>query len=518
MAAAEEAPAEPSAVEYPAYRAGDEVSAFFNTYQHPEGKRYVSVKDRTGGFPVVGQSAGWLPATVLSGFEPEAFREDAPETWVSVQFSGTFRDTQHGFSDTVDMRVHPGLVRQSARDAPLLVLSLFCIRWFDYWSNASRSDWDVTSDSLFTDLFLGPCSPQEVLPGEYEVVTAWVQKSEDLPHIAADEVRISLRGTHISNWIFLWPTRSTTADQQPGCVCEFQYFAMTNRLERAGIPTGWPHTAYLYRQLSGRLWTPQMCLHPEYKVPATTRVHYAEFAEANEEVAERAIGCLMDIRASMGAPSLPGGPQALRGVAKLGFSWCPGSTESFSGVNSLTAALHRIFQLPGSNQIVCLLQETVPDIVCELRVLCFHDAAEGTFSFAEQLVWLRGQPDGGLWEEQGGPKPDVVDEATALAEFFKGSEDGMKKVVAEAKKVAEWWQLWFCTECPEPPHFARIDLLVSQPEDKEPSVWTWDLGDSGSSLCGLGVGARNMAALNGAMRNDESGRFPKPLPALRSEV
>mmetsp|Transcript_83613 Transcript_83613/g.249455 ORF Transcript_83613/g.249455 Transcript_83613/m.249455 type:complete len:534 (+) Transcript_83613:66-1667(+) len=503
-----------TAPELPAFGSGDEVSAFFNSNEHAEGHRYVKVKDRTDGFPLIGQSAGWMPATVLEAFDPAGFVESDWSTWVHVQFSGTFRDTRHGHCEGLEMTVHPKLLRRNASETPALVLSLFCMRWWDYWSYASWSDWNVTSDGLFTDLFTGPCSVDKVLPGEYDVHTAWVQTSQDLTHIAGDEVRNLLRGAHISNWIFLWPTRSTTADSQPGCVCEFQYFAMTQRLERAGVPTGWPHTAYLYRQLSGRLMTPQMCLHPDYKVRATTRVHYAEFAEAEEDVANRAIGCLMDIRSSMVAEPISG-PSELRGVAKLGFSWCPGSVESFCGASSLIPALNRLFHLPGSNQIVCLLQERAPDVVCEMRIPFFHDAAKDSYSFLQGRLWLRPQPDGDLLEEQGGPAPDVVSEATALEEFFKGSEKAMKKAMDDADKLADWWQTWFITECPEPPQYARLDLHVSHSEEKGTSVWSWEVGDCGSSLCGLEVGARNMAALNGAMRNDESGRFPMPLPPIR---
>lgn len=497
-----------------AYGSGHEVSAFFNSNHHPEGHRYVKVKDRTESFPLIGQSAGWMPATITQNFDPASFVEEDPGTWVHVHFSGTFRDTRHGHCEGVEMRIHPFFVRRSSVDAPALVLSLFCVRWWDYWSNASWSDWNVTSDGLLLDLFDGPSSVDKVLPGEYEVHTAWVQTSQDLLQITGDEVRNLLRGPHISNWIFLWPTRSTTADSQPGCVGEYEYFAMTQRLERAGIPTGWPHTAYLYRQLSGRLMTPQMCLHPDYKVPATTRVHYAEFAEASEDVADRAIGCMLDIRSSMGAPPVAG-PSELRAVAKLGFSWCPGSTESFCGASSLIQGLNRLFQLPGSNQIVCMLQEVAPDVVCEMRLLCFHDASKGSYSFAQERLWLRPQPDGGLLEEQGGPAPTVVSEAEALEEFFKGSEEAMTKAKEEADRLAEWWQCWFVTECPEPPHYTRLDFLVSFTPEKGASVWTWEVMDSGSSLCGVEVEVRNMATLNGAMRNDETGRFPKPLPPIR---
>uniref|UniRef100_A0A7S0B5Z5 Uncharacterized protein n=1 Tax=Pyrodinium bahamense TaxID=73915 RepID=A0A7S0B5Z5_9DINO len=496
------------------YASGDEVSAVYRCHDHPEGHRYVAVKDRIDHFPLIGLSVGWLPATVLDGFDPAGFVESDKSTWVHVQFAGTFRDTRQGQREGLELRVHPRLVRRTSTETPALQLSLLCVRWWDYWSNTQWSDWDVTSDSLFTDLFDGPCSVDKVLPGEYDLHTIWIQKSQDLANVAADEARNLLRGPHISCWIFLWPTRSTTADSQPGCVCEFQYFAMCQRLERAGIPTGWPHSSYVYRQLSGRLWTPQMCLNPEYKVPPTTRVHYAEFAEAREDVAARALGCLMDIRNSMGVPPLAD-PSKLKGVAKLGFSWVEGSTLPFCGVKSLIEVLNRLFSHPGSNQIVCLLQEVVPDVICELRLLCFHDACQGLYNFAQEQLWLRPRPNGGQLEEQGSPPPDIVSEAEALEEFFAGSREAFQQAVEQADKLAEWWQCWFTTECPEPPQCARLDFHVSRSPEQGVSVWTWEIGDCGSSLCGVEVASRNAAALNSAMVNDESGRFPKPLPPLR---
>merc|ERR1711874_953781 len=102
-----------------------------------------------------------------------------------------------------------------------------------------------------------------------------------------------------------------------------------------------------------------------------------------------------------------------------------------------------------------------------------------------------------------------------MGEFFSGSKDAMTDAIRASDELVESWLLWFCTECPEPPQVTRLDFLVSHSKDKGTSVWTCEVGECGASLCTDEVDARNMASLNSAMRNDESGRFPKPLPPIR---
>lgn len=507
------------------YTAGEEVLAVYRSNDHPDGCRYVKVADREETFPVVGLSVGWLIATVLEDFHPESLDERSTKTYVHLEFGGTFQDPHSGFSENLRMLVHPSRVRRFQSDKPDLHLALFCVRWWDYWSNTDWSDCDITSDAMLRDLIDGPYGVDQELPCEYELYTAFVKSSDDFSRINGDAVRSMLRAPNISAWYFLRPTRyEDDGISKPGCVPEHKFFALCQKLERAGIPSGWPQTSYLYRLLCGKFWVPQMCLHRDYKVPATSRVHYAEFADAAQDSAQRAIGCLRDLRSHAGfLPNVSA--EDLKGVAKLGFTCIEEEVMPFCGVESLSRVLQHLFSKSGSEQTVCIVQEMVPDVVCEQRLLCFQDALNDTT--VRERLWVQMMDKGK--NEQHHQKCNelsdfafastmVVSEDVALKEIFDGNHSALKQAQEQADALVEHWLTWFCVECPEPPSVTRLDFLVSySKESKQVSVWTCKVGDCGSSLCGVPVDARNAAALNSAMRNDESERFPRPLPSIRAK-
>merc|ERR1719491_1857023 len=145
-------------------------------------------------------------------------------------------------------------------------------------------------------------------------------------------------------------------------------------MERAGVRSGWPHPSSLYRQLCGKLWVPQMCLNPEYRVPPTTRIQYADIRADVDHAALQAIAAVQAIRCRIwGKPAVP--IEEFKGVAKLGFSWQGDDVLPFQGPANLARVLIKLFEQRRSEQCVCLVQEMIPGVVCEHRVLCFHDAA-----------------------------------------------------------------------------------------------------------------------------------------------
>merc|ERR1719433_2489290 len=102
-----------------------------------------------------------------------------------------------------------------------------------------------------------------------------------------------IKGHNTVIWYFVWPTCSR---QGHGYVREQDFFNFCQAMERVPIRTGWPHESSLYRTLCGKLWVPQMCLNKDYRVPPTTRVHYAEFQCNRKKVAMRALDCLMRLK------------------------------------------------------------------------------------------------------------------------------------------------------------------------------------------------------------------------------
>ena len=57
-----------------------------------------------------------------------------------------------------EVPVHPALVRPAAPPPRRPLLSILAVRWWDYASDATWSDYSVTSDGLHRDLVDGPPS------------------------------------------------------------------------------------------------------------------------------------------------------------------------------------------------------------------------------------------------------------------------------------------------------------------------------------------------------------------------
>lgn len=453
---------------------------------------------------------GWLPAAVAADFQPNEFKEEDMSTWVRVTFYGPFRDPIHGHCDSLKFSVHPQSVHSQTK--PPLMLSLFCVSCWDYVN-------DLANDGMLQELLNGPHGVHDTLSCEYEVHQAFIKHSQDVARINASSTRNLLRAPSISAWYFLRPVKHVESQgvaMKIGDVCEHPFFGMCQQMERAGIPTGWPHPCHLWRLLCGEFWAPQMCLNRGFKVPATSRVHFAEFSEAPEETAVRVIECVRDLRRHANVHP-DESPDELKGVVKFGFSWNAEDVLPFCGVQSLVQVLTRLFKRPGSSQIVCIVQEMVPEVVCELRLLCIHDALKsnelGEDVFAKECIWM---PMKGEMEGLSIAADIPVDDKEARYEFFSGNKDAQKSAEAQAFALADKWFLWFCTECPDPPHAIRLDFMVSySPVSDEASLWTCGVQECSAPIDTVHCGARNAAVVNSAMRFEESSSFPKQLPVMQ---
>eukprot|EP00747_Dinoflagellata_sp_TGD_P046064 gnl/TRDRNA2_/TRDRNA2_144213_c1_seq1.p1 gnl/TRDRNA2_/TRDRNA2_144213_c1~~gnl/TRDRNA2_/TRDRNA2_144213_c1_seq1.p1 ORF type:complete len:299 (+),score=31.21 gnl/TRDRNA2_/TRDRNA2_144213_c1_seq1:522-1418(+) len=286
-------------------------------------------------------------------------------------------------------------------------------------------------------------------------------------------------------------------------------------MEQESIRTGWPHSSNLYRLLCGKLWIPQMSLHPEYKVPPTTRVHVADFRHNHEYAATRALHSLMQLRYRVwGREQIP--LDEFRGVVKLGFSWCGGDVLPFTGVKSLVQNLSRLFDQPSSEQIVCLVQERIMDVVGEHRVLAFRDAAHQRYHM--EPLWVcnlkpekhhRHNCDLGDFRLA---SSSVIPHDAVAGLLFNDDAKAQKMAEQIAMELVDKWMLWFMTESATPPQCARIDFLVAKTGPGKVEVWTCEVGECGASLCSLEPHGRNAAVLNSAIITDDSGRFPLSLP------
>lgn len=208
--------------------------------------------------------------------------------------------------------------------------------------------------------------------------------------------------------------------------------------------------------------------------------------------------------------------EMFRGVVKLGFSWQGDDVLPFQGLRSLVDCLGNLFNQRQSEQLVCIVQEMVPGVVGEHRVLCFHNELDG--SFHREGLWVQMKSRGTHHIHKCDVKEftlasaKVVHSSDVALELFNGDTVAHAFAEAAAQELVDRWLLFFRTEAAEPPQVTRIDFLVCHTGPGLASVWTCEVGECGASLCSVEVDARNAAALNNAIQFDDSGRFPAPLP------
>mmetsp|Transcript_80231 Transcript_80231/g.253472 ORF Transcript_80231/g.253472 Transcript_80231/m.253472 type:complete len:356 (-) Transcript_80231:93-1160(-) len=342
------------------------------------------------------------------------------------------------------------------------------------------------------------------LPGEYEIYTVFVRESADLKKLDPRHLRAKLKGRNVVAWYFVWPSVDG-----PGFVAEDEFFALCQAMERIPIRTAWPHESHLYRILCGKLWVPQMCLNKDFRVPPTTRVHLAEFRRNSHNAAARALSVLTRLRQAIWGWK-PVQLEDFRGVVKLGFSWGGLDVLPFQGLASLARTLRRLFSHHRNLNVVCLVQEMVPHVVGERRVLCFYDKQK--LAFRREAVWnMCGGGSSGIAGFRL-TTPNVISDAEVAQRFFNGDHAAASDAEAEAERLVDKWLQWFKSEAPEPPQCARIDFLVSRACGGRTALWTGEVGECGASLCSLEVHGRNSVAVNSAILLDESSRFPTSMP------
>lgn len=510
---------------------GEAVRAYYHMNDHPHGYRYVRMIDGApeetpeGVGAAVGLSSGWIPATVQEDWKPGQASSD-PQERVLVRLHGTFADAYNQDPKPVKgmyWRVPRSLVRPMGMPQLKLELSLVVFRWWDYWNqrNKRSRSHNVANEEMLLDVLQGPDSPHDAFgrQGAYEVYSAFVRGTSDLQNLGA-QLAAAMRGSRRVALYFLWPTQRPAVERRlPACVSETAFFQLQSRMEEAGIRTCWPHDQRLYRELSGKLWVPRVCRDlPELHVPATVRVDMDSWLADPRTTAEAIISELQQLRGK--APETHrASPGLFRGVAKLGFSWMGEDVRPFSGPTELEKVLSQL--LDGApRDAVCLVQERVEEVVCELRMICFRDLASGPDAVKMELVRMKMHP-----PRHNDPTFSLTSHLTMTAaeardSAFQGSAKAMQAAESEVHRLANRWLQWFRDEGLGTPASIRLDFLVSKARSgTEPRVWTVELCENGGSLCGLPHAARTTSFLNNCMEgvsdtSSAAGSFPKPLPSL----
>lgn len=515
---------------------GRRVWAFYDIYLQSEQwkYRYVKVDEPPTSFPLVGIAAGWFTGTVvgkpdnnsaesLDGFQKVRVRLDGYfcdsrllDRSLLVKATGKTEFAQgHYFGRSCvaekEFMIPISMVRDIGDEPPQPLLSVLNVRPMDYYSNGKHSDYNICNDGYVQDMFHGPCSMREQMPTEYEVVTVFIKETENLDRLDAEYLRSRLHGKNIIGWYLQWPQIQSKSLWGNGSVRKQQFFNFCIRAERAKIRSGWPHQSHVYELLAGKIWIPRMSLCREFKVMPSAVIDYADFKRSPARVARKAILHIMHLqRVVWGKDSPP--IEAFKGVVKFGYSWCGTDVLPFIGQEALVKVCEAMFSKEGNEQTTIIVQEMLPNVFAECRNLCFYDRLTGTYHkerlWVAQMQKLKDPVEGFTGMASSNVLPSEIVGKNILGGDFATLHVAEK----EADFLCDLWLRWARAEVPEPLQCTRIDFLVARGDEPgQAKVWTCEVGECGGSLCQVEVHARNTVALNNAVLDDPSGRFPAPL-------
>jgi len=531
--------------------AGEAVRAFYHMGDHPLGYRYVRLTESPARSPeiinmiqtddahtalstkatslVFGLSTGWIPATVHEGYDPDGGKDD-----VLVMLHGHFADAYHPDPEPVNgmfWRVQRRLIRSMGGGAqPTLELSLFVVRWWDYHKpEAPSRSHNVLHQGLLYDTLEASGSPHQAFgkQGNYEVYSAFVRGTTDLPSLTTMPLTSMLQGRRRAALYFLWPTQRPAHEQRYcGTVGERELLHLMEHMETAGVSTCWPHPVTLYRQLAGKLWVSRLgVMAPNLGVPPTVEVKRAAW-EADATAA--AHGVLLELQ-KLRQEVYGGSARSVdeyHGVAKLGFSWQGEGVQPFVGVAGLVKALGCLLE-GASVEAACLVQEKVEGVRCELRMICCRDLVNGPDAFAMEMVRMRLHPPRHRDEDETFQLTSchTMSAADAAVEAFEGNMALLEAAEVQVRFLAEKWWRWFRDQHSCQPHVCRLDFLAAvSPGTAEGhvDVHTVEVTECGGSMCCLQVAARTAAVLNQCLLDVEGDQqwppgFPMPLPPLQRQ-
>lgn len=498
----EEQQPQPPPITVASLQAGEVVDVFHRYCQDPNG--YFMVQHSGLGLmhPSVGRTDGWTAARVSEAWDLQHFNRDDYKTWVEIQWMHPTWYNRRGHKldvntpSMVTQRVLPEQIRQrhmpsEAQRPPRL--TLFHVRWGGEqpvnpvtegaggWGQigATPSDNYINGweDSVFQAL--GPT---------YEIISAFLQGSDELGKLSPPLVRHMFRGQHVGAAYFLWPIAFQDGHEFPAYVQRERLFGLMVEMEASGIPTRFPHASHLYRIFASKEWTAQMCLHPRLHVPLTTQVaRQAITADPGKAAANamRALGCLAEAREAW---SVPGdvaeqpckGAPCVRGVAKLGWSWEAMDVTAWRSKQELQAALVQLAEQPGSLVDQVFVQEWV-DFDVEMRHFVVEADLTNPQSWRpKKIIYTVFKS-----REQGSFRNfDRYDRKTCLRSCFQNDEAALASAEKQSEELIGRWLVWLQAQTHELPVVMRFDIMAKRTGPGRSVVTTGELTELGGCFLG----------------------------------
>jgi len=392
------------------------------------------------------------------------------------------------------------------------------VRWHDWYSRPGGSSYNVAQEMPMKSL---TNALTERIP-DAEVFTLFLKSSEDAAKFQEEKLLHDMTGNHRCGMYYLWPTQKSYASDKPAYCEERSFFSLMERVEAMGIPSRYPAPAHLYRQLCGKLLYTSLCMHKEYKIPASVRIYASEWLDDEDETIDNALYALNQVRRNLWDK----GP-CTSGVVKLGFSWMGQDVVKFNSRDDFREKLRVIFGTVNQIPTSCFVQDFVENRIVELRIHAFADSERG-FSYEMAYILLinleeeEHMTETVVQQDEGSTSSctdevkahngdsmhtddcfmttgvEVVTLEAATSQIWKGDVKAQQIAEAEARTLADRWLAWYQVEwtsrrCPAN---ARFDFHVCWDGVNNPELWTCEVTECGAWLCGFNLERRNVAVIN----------------------
>eukprot|EP00756_Hemistasia_phaeocysticola_P063623 Hpha_TRINITY_DN70_c0_g1::TRINITY_DN70_c0_g1_i1::g.110115::m.110115 len=473
------------------YRRGEEVWAFFRSYEAGSEPWFPVPNPGWGtSTPRVGKTDGWLPARVSHDFYPERFDPREPQkTGVRVHYTDRLWYSRAGErldtsteSTRAYQTVPPDQCRPYESPPPEPLLSLLVFRWGGERAcdpvHGGDGGWgwtgSVVSDPYIRGFFEKVAAP--TLGTSYEVYSVFVGCSEDLTRVHAGTLCSLLRGQHRAALYFLWPVQFQETSECPAYLAADKCLTLMGDVERSGVQTRFPHHSHLYRVMLSKEWTTQLCLDPSFQVPVATKVPRALIVQNPDAAAKQVEATIQQLRRARGLPD-----RAVKGVAKLGYSWEAADVRRFAGVRDLAGHLDSICQQRLGLHTNSVIVQDYFDLALEIRLFYVDPRpAKGVEVQPERILYtsFRTVTDGGNFTDfERIQRPNAVQQ-------LRGDEEALRSAEVDATKLGSRILWWLQSVCSEPPPVVRLDFMVRYRGDGKAEVALGEITELGGCFLG----------------------------------
>jgi len=497
------------------FRSGEAVHVFYRMdVRCDRHRKYVAALDANQGAyrPRSGLSDGWVPARVT-----EDQREDGGEVCIEYAWphfytkQGRIADDRTCWTECfplADVRRSTELSKADSIPDALVApgfqpdLALLVFRWGGINEISHCEQWGETGTSS-SDTFLKAFLESAVRPKlgtNYEVWTVYIEDHSDMikvaqmAHLAFGAHHPVRRARRACAMYLLYPTAfeegcvptmETGGDKGAGLVDRQSFFQMMKSVERAGIPTRFPHCSGLYEQLASKSWTSVLSLTPHLRLPATVAVPRMLIEQSCAEAASRALKALQLVRKQQILLRGGNADQCCpieKGVAKLGFSWEALDVKYWQRGSGLQAALEQLAKrIEISGELTAqphdleeiLVQEYVPHDL-EIRVYIVQGQVEGIIY--TKFCRIKENMEFGDFKQQ-------FSKAEAARQWMGGDAAALDDAERQCRELSGHWLDWFQAQSCEVPVAIRADFFAGRTAKQGcAEVWSLELCELGFSM------------------------------------